>query len=251
MTSVFADTPELRSDVAAACRILAGRGLVDGILGHVSARVSEDEMVLRCRTPQERGLALSTADDVWRVTFDGVPVDLPDQTKSPIELPIHAELMRSRPEIGCVIHAHPPEVLLAGLAGLRPRPVFGAFNVPALRLALEGIPVFPRSALISTRALAGDLLAAMGDSRACLMVGHGVTVAAADVREATVLAVSLGELFSVTLELARLGAEPPEVGPDDIAQLADSRLIPNFDFSWQAYVAALPPLPGSPIGAGG
>lgn len=48
-------TAELRGEVAVACRVLATEGLVENILGHVSARVG-GRMLIRCRGPRERGL---------------------------------------------------------------------------------------------------------------------------------------------------------------------------------------------------
>ena len=50
-----------RVAVARACRILAHRGLVEDVLGHISLRVSADRILLRCRGPHERGLRF-TAD---------------------------------------------------------------------------------------------------------------------------------------------------------------------------------------------
>ena len=245
MMSVLADSPELRTKVALACRILAQRGLVDGILGHVSARVADTELLIRCRTADEPGLAASGPGEVWRVAFDGTPIDLPDGASAPNELPIHTELMRRREDVGCVIHAHPPFALLSGLAGLRPRAVFGAYNIPAMRLALDGVPVYPRPILITRPELAAELIDVMAGRPVCLMVGHGITVAAPTVEQATVLALNLNALLEVTVELARLGVEPPEVNSEDLAELPDLGSSFNDLLVWRALVASLPELPRS------
>jgi ribulose-5-phosphate 4-epimerase/fuculose-1-phosphate aldolase len=235
--TVHQDGPQLRATVAAACRVLAKRGLVEGILGHVSARVGPDELVVRCRGAGERGLARTGPNEVWRLDFEGRPLDLPDGFEAPNELPIHTELMRARPQVGAVIHAHPPAALLAGLAGLTPRPVFGAYCIPALRLALDGVPVFENASLVSSRELATELSAAMGDSPVCLMRGHGIAVAAATVEQATVLAINLEALLSVTVEVARLGAEPPELTPAELESLPDLGASFNDELTWQALLA--------------
>jgi len=53
----------LREKVAVSCRILAMEGLVDDILGHVSARISNaNEMWIRCRSPEEEGVRYTTVD---------------------------------------------------------------------------------------------------------------------------------------------------------------------------------------------
>lgn len=129
-----------RELVASACRVLAHRGLVSGILGHVSARVGDGTFLIRCRSPRERGLAASTPDDVHRIDGRGELVDAPDGWSAPKEHPIHTSLYEARPEVGAVVHAHPRSALLCGLADLPPRPVFGAFNIPAMRMALDGCP---------------------------------------------------------------------------------------------------------------
>lgn len=240
MTTMLEDGQELRATIATACRVLEAKGLVEGILGHVSARVSDDELVVRCRgAERERGLRNTQASDVWRVSLDGAPIDVPEGYSPPKELPIHAETLRRRPEFGAVIHAHPPAALLAGLAELRPRPVFGAFDIPAMRLALRGVPVFDRPILITRAELADEMLAAMGDSNVCLLRGHGITVGAPTVEQATVLAINLNTLLDVTVKLAQLGAEPPDLSEEDLAELPDLGSAFNDQLVWQALVAEL------------
>jgi ribulose-5-phosphate 4-epimerase/fuculose-1-phosphate aldolase len=240
--TIIEDGAALRERIAQACRVLALNGLVEGVLGHVSARVADTEVVIRCRGPHERGLAMTTAGDVWRVTLDGRPVDLPAGYSPPKELALHTELLRERPDVGAVVHAHPRAALLCGLAGLEPRAVFGAYNIPAMRLGLAGVPVFPRPVLITRRELALEMMAAMGDSDVCLLRGHGITVAGDTVEQATVKAVNLHVLLDVTVQLAQLGAKPLEVSARDLAELPDLGAAFNDRLAWQALVAELPPL---------
>lgn len=58
-----------------ACRVLAGRGLADGILGHISLRIDEKRLLVRCRGPRERGLAFTAAEDIHLVDLDGHPAE--------------------------------------------------------------------------------------------------------------------------------------------------------------------------------
>lgn len=225
--------------MATACRILAARELVDGTLGHVSLRVSASELLIRCRGEDDQGLARTRASDIWRVDLDGRPVDVPPEYRVPHELPIHTELMRRDPEVRSVVHAHPPAALLVGLAGLKPGPVFGAYNIPALRLALGGVPVHPRSILISRPELAEEMIATMGDRPICLLRGHGITVAGTSIEAATVMAVDLDVLLRITVDLARLGADPEEIEAADLADLPDLGSALNERFVWQSLAADL------------
>jgi ribulose-5-phosphate 4-epimerase/fuculose-1-phosphate aldolase len=165
-------------------------------------------------------------------------IDAETAWKVPKEWPIHVGLFRRRPEVGAVVHAHPPAALLCGLAGIAPRPVFGAY-IPAMRMALERVPVYPRSVLISWLELADEMMAAMGTSSVCLLRGHGITVKGETVESATVAAVNLNELLAVTVELARLGADPPSLERRDLDELPDLGSAFNDGLAWRALVAEL------------
>lgn len=143
-----------RAEVAAACRVLAARGLAPGILGHISLRVDAERLLVRCRGPRERGLAWTEAADIRLVDRDGkagAPGELDGGYAPPNELPLHTEVLRRRPDVEVVVHAHPADVVAADLAGISIRPIVGAFDIPGTQLAAGGVPVYPRGVLIRTR----------------------------------------------------------------------------------------------------
>ena len=119
-------------------RILAQAGLVEDVLGHVSA-AGPDHVFVRCRGPHERGLAF-TSSTTCASSLDGA-ADPGDGYSVPNELPIHVEVLRAHPDVQAVVHAHPPAVIAADLAGVPLLPLIGAYNIPAAKLAAEGIPV--------------------------------------------------------------------------------------------------------------
>jgi ribulose-5-phosphate 4-epimerase/fuculose-1-phosphate aldolase len=231
---------ELREKVALSCRILANESLVEGMLGHVSARVpGEDEMLIRCRSEEDYGVLFTKDSDVRRVDFDGQGPDLEGRYEVPKELPIHGEILKTRPDVGCVIHAHPPATLVCGISELELRPIFGAFNIPAMRMALEGIPVFPRSVLVTRPDLAAQMMDAMGDKHICLMKGHGITVTGATVEEATVRALNFEALARVTLQVAQAGGVPEDIPPEDVGELPDLGATFNDQWVWRHYTKLL------------
>jgi ribulose-5-phosphate 4-epimerase/fuculose-1-phosphate aldolase len=231
---------ELRQKVALSCRILAMEGLVDGTLGHVSVRIPDtDEMLIRCRGEEENGVRYTTVDAVRRVDFDGNGPDLEGRYDVPKELPIHGELFKSRPDVGCVIHAHPPAALICGITDLEFRPIFGSFNIPAMRMALEGIPVFPRSYLVTRPELAAPMIEIMEEKNICLMRGHGITVTGRTVEEATTTALNFNTLAQVTLEVAKTGRNAPNISEEDIAELPDLGTKFNAKWVWRYYVKKL------------
>jgi ribulose-5-phosphate 4-epimerase/fuculose-1-phosphate aldolase len=212
-------------------------GLVEGILGHVSARLAEsDEMLIRCRGEDETGVFFTSEEAIRRVNFDGQGSDLEGRYEVPKELPIHGELYKVRPDVGCVIHAHPPAALICGITELDLRPIFGAFNIPAMRMALEGIPVFPRSVLISKPELAAGMIEVMGKKDVCLLRGHGVTVTGRTVEEATVRALDFNALARVTLHVAQSGREASDISAQDREALPDLGHTFNTTWIWHYYV---------------
>lgn len=229
----------LRSLVAQACRVLAHNGAVDTVLGHVSCRVGGDLMLLRCRGPQEKGLRFSTPADVRLLHLDGSPAEDDDHGyRPPNEHPIHGETLRRRPEFGAVVHAHPPAVVACSIAGLELRPIFGSWNIPAMRMARDGIPVYGRSVLIRRPELAAEMLAAMGASRCCVLAGHGVTVGAASVEEAVVATLDLQALASMTLAVAATGRRAEVIPDRDMDELPDLGSELNVAALWRYYTAA-------------
>lgn len=195
-----------KEDVALACRVLAQQGLARDVLGHVSLRTGTG-MLIRCRGPKERGLLHTEAADVHEVALDG-PYELPYGYAVPAELPIHAETLRRHPGVNAVVHAHPPALVTADLAGVPLLPIVGAFDIPTARLVRDGVPVHPRAVLIRTAALAAEMLTSMGDRPVCVLRGHGLTATGATLAQAVTRAIGLEHLARMSLDIARAGGTP-------------------------------------------
>src|SRR5262249_26472201 len=96
-----------------------------------------------------------------------------------IEYPIHTEIMRARPDVGCTVHTHAPALS-----------AFACLDVPLLPISHDGVlfcdPPVPRftrtGALIATAELGAALAGTLGDARACLMPSHGAVTAVAALR---------------------------------------------------------------------
>jgi 3,4-dihydroxyphthalate decarboxylase len=233
----------LRRTVALACRILGHTGLAEDVLGHVSVRVGDGRMLMRCRGPREEGLLFTTDDDVRLVDFAGAgPGAHLDAWQPPNETPIHGEILRTRPEVDAVVHCHPPALLVAAVAGVPLRPVFGSYHIPAARLALDGVPVYPRSVLVRTTALAHEMLAAMGSAPVVVLRGHGLTtVGSGDhaVEEAVVRALAVETLARVNLAVAAAGGAEYVLPAEDAAELPDLGGSFNTLTVWRHRVARL------------
>lgn len=235
------DLGPLRTRVADACRVLASRGLADGILGHISLRIDESTLLVRCRGAQERGLGFTTADDIRLVDLDGAaagPGEL-DGLTVPNELPLHTEVLRARPDVRAVVHAHPPAVVAADLAGLAVRPIVGAFDIPGTRLAAGGVPVYPRGVLVRDRRLAQEMVAALGDRQVVLLRAHGLTSAADTVEQAVLQAISVDRLSRLALDITSAGGTLIDLPDEDLAELPDLGGSFNTDTAWRHELARL------------
>jgi HCOMODA/2-hydroxy-3-carboxy-muconic semialdehyde decarboxylase len=163
--------PELIADLAAAARILAARGVVDGF-GHVSMRhpaAADRYLMSRALAP-----ALCTPGDILEYDLDGTAVD-DGGRKSFLERFIHGEIYRARPDVGAVVHSHSPSVIPFGLTEAR----MGAMFHNAAFLA-KGVPVFDiaerfgdTDMLVSDGAKGVALAEVLGASDVALMRAHG------------------------------------------------------------------------------
>ncbi|MBU8811813.1 class II aldolase/adducin family protein [Mycolicibacterium goodii] len=229
---------ELKTAVATACRILAHQGLAADVLGHVSVRLDDHRILLRCRGPRDRGLLFTGADDILVVPVRG-GAELPDGYAAPNEAHIHTEVYRARPDVRAVVHVHPRDVMVADLAGAELLQVFGAYNIPASRLARRGVPVYPRSVLIRTPELGAAVAATMGDADVCLLRGHGIVTAGRSLGQATMHALDLAELARVNTDVIRLGGRPQPVPNSDAADLPDLGAAFDDESRWRHYASRL------------
>jgi ribulose-5-phosphate 4-epimerase/fuculose-1-phosphate aldolase len=230
-----------RSLVAEACRVAAARGLVDGILGHVSLRLDDARLLIRCRSDRDDGVAFTSPEDIRLVRFDGTPAAAGelDGYRIPNEFPIHAETLRAGPQHHAVAHVHPPSVVAADLAGITLRPIYGAFDIPGAWLARAGVPVYERAVLIRSAQLGREMVAAMGDRPVVICRGHGIVSAAATVKQAVLQAISLEELARMSLRVLAAGGVLRDIGDADWDDLPD--LGPSFtaDAAWRHEVARI------------
>ncbi|MFF9808234.1 class II aldolase/adducin family protein [Streptomyces coeruleorubidus] len=157
----------------------------------------------------------------------------------PNEFPLHTEVLRTRPDVTSVVHAHPPAVVAADLAGVAIRPVIGAFDIPGTRLAARGVPVYPRGVLIRDGHLAAEMAAALGDRDAVVLRAHGLTTTGASVPEAVLRAVSVDTIAKLSLDIVKVGGTLTDLPEEDMRELPDLGGSFNHDTAWRHELARL------------
>jgi 3,4-dihydroxyphthalate decarboxylase len=238
----------LPATIAEACRVMAERGLVEHVLGHISARISADELLVRCRGPHESGLAATRREDIKVVGLDdprtGAVRDL-DGWTVPNELPIHTEVMRRRPSVTAVVHAHPPAVVRLSLVGAPLLPIYGAYDIPGAKLAAGGIPIWPRSILVTSASLGQQVAEALGDRPVVVLHGHGLVSAASGapdvaVKQAVLQALAVDTLARTTLAVLQAGGRAEAISKDDLDGLPDLGGGFNIETMWRFLTRQLP-----------
>jgi L-fuculose-phosphate aldolase len=203
-----ADENELRELVALASRVLGTNGHDDFVWGHASARDPHGRGAWM--KVSGRGLTEIGADDVILVGADGEVVT--GEGPRHVEYPIHTEILAARPDVGAVVHSHPPHSIALAAAGDTLRPVShgGTLFVP------PPVPCFTRTAdLIVTRELGRSVAQALGDHRALFLVNHGIVTVGPDLPTAVVRAIVLERACHQQLLTRAFGMDLRYSGDDE------------------------------------
>ncbi|HZR68534.1 MAG TPA: class II aldolase/adducin family protein [Burkholderiales bacterium] len=178
---------EQLADLAAASRILAAQGVVDGF-GHVSMR--HPQAPNRYLMARSIAPALVTPGDIIEYDLDSNAVDANGRS-SFLERFIHGEIYKARPDVLAVVHSHSPSVIPFGLVGVPMRAMFHNAGFIA-----EGVPVFDiREKFGMTDMLVGNgekgvaLAQVMGRKDIVLMRAHGSVACGATLQSAVFRAV--------------------------------------------------------------
>ena len=230
----------LREDVALANRILERLGLSHAF-GHASARLPGTNTFL---IPTRRSPGLAEAAHLLTLDTDGRVIAGDGEPNS--EFWIHARVYAARPDVGGVVHAHPPGCVCLTQIGQPHRVVHNQGGIFA-----DGVPEYSRIGLIRSREL-GELVArALGRHAALMMRGHGITTAYPDLRSATVAACYLEE--SAALQLRMLAAAGGDVSRlrvytrEEAEELRDQVTGNVAKRAWEYFAAVAQ---ATPIGGG-
>jgi ribulose-5-phosphate 4-epimerase/fuculose-1-phosphate aldolase len=161
-----------RRDLAAATRMLVDAGIL-GYSGHLSTRDGGDALLIQ---PVDDARAELSPERVLAVTFDGKVTA--GAGRPPIELAIHAEIYRARPDVGAVAHFHHDPTTVFTVAG-------DHRIVPLKNHASRwaaGVPVHPDPSHIASAEQGRELAATLGGCHAALLRAHGQVVVAEDLK---------------------------------------------------------------------
>ena len=173
---------------------MAEKGFVAATDGNLSARLPNSEGFLVTPTGVPKGEL--TKENLARLNPDGKVVSGAPSS----EWPMHFAIYRAHPDVGAIVHAHPPFATALACANV-------AMDQPFLSevvISLGHVPLVPFE-LPSTDKLANKVAAAMNGCQGALLANHGAVTAGPDVRTAYYRMETLEQAARVFLYARLLG----------------------------------------------
>ena len=173
---------DVRQSIVEACRQMNALGINQGTSGNISLRHGTTMLISPSATPYDA----MRAEQIAAMPIAGEYGRWHGPRKPSTEWRFHLDILKTRPDIGAVVHSHP--AFCTALAIARKEipachymiAIFGGNNVRCARYATFG-----------TKALSDHVIAALEDRNACLLANHGMIVCAAGLDKAMWLAVEL------------------------------------------------------------
>jgi L-fuculose-phosphate aldolase len=193
---------ELRCELVKACKVLyAAKAVGDGLAGHLSARLDEQRILIKPRPVSWWKLA---PEDLIIIDGNGARVDRPGEPSGVREWPIHARIYAVRPDVHCVLHAHPSASTLMAALGIVVEPL----DQDCASLT-DRLPVLDNGAVsISTPALGDEVAGALSNLPCVLLKNHGCVVAGRGIAEVCVTAHKLETVAETMLRAASVAKLP-------------------------------------------
>jgi L-fuculose-phosphate aldolase len=208
---------ELREGLVKACKVLyAVKAAGDGLGGHLSARLDEKRILIK---PRPVGWWRLKPEDLIVIDFNGKRVDGPASERTAVrEWPIHAQIYRAQPEVGCVLHAHPVASTLMAILRIEIEPLdqdCAAF--------VGKLPLLDNAAVsISTPELGDEVTRALAKMAALLLKNHGSILAGTNIASVCVTAHRLEKVAETMLRAASI-AKLPVMSPEAKATVLQAR----------------------------
>ncbi|HXG52517.1 MAG TPA: class II aldolase/adducin family protein [candidate division Zixibacteria bacterium] len=223
------DSPELdplKEKLVTACRILDREGITDGY-GHVSVRVPGADAFL---TIANVSPGCATVDRLVLQDFEGNR--LGGSGTPPNEWPIHACILKARPDVVSVAHTHSKWSTIFSVLPIKLRPLhhYGKFLPP------EGPPVYQGAGLVRTLERGEALARALGSAPAVLMRAHGDAVVGESIEQVVERTTRLA-LLGEWNHLALLHGEPRYLTKEELEVYNADQRFPMR--GWEYFVSRL------------
>ena len=185
----------IKADIVEVGRRLYARGLIGGNEGNISVRDGRFLYV----TPPAVCKGFLAPDCIVKTDLEGRPVD---GQRPSTEVLMHTAVYRRRPDVGAVVHAHPPTATGFAVAGIAlDRPLTAEAVV-----TLGAVPVIPYGTP-STPELAENVGSAICEAQTLLLANHGALTVGTDLYAAYYKMETIEHFANISFIARMLGGE--------------------------------------------
>ena len=188
---------EQKKELVRICHLKKKKNLVTAADGNVSARVSQEHILL---TPSGKSKGFVEEADILVLDLEGHLVE--GSGKPSREYPMHRAIYEERPEAGAVVHTHPVFATAFAMAG---KTVPDCYLIET-RVALKGIALAGYAAPGSLE-LAEQVRAVAAGNDAILLQNHGALTAGKNLADAF-QKMEVLECVAKTIIMSRLVGDP-------------------------------------------
>src|SRR5512134_3640323 len=188
---------QIRADIVEAGRRLYARAYIASNDGNISARLDDRRLIT---TPKSVSKGFMTPDMMVVVDYNGAKIS--GERDPSTELPMHLEIYRNRPDVGAVVHAHPPLATGFAVAGI---PLTRAVLAEVIT-TLGSIPI-AEYATPSTAELPEAVRKYIKAHDGMLLANHGAVTCGTDVFAAYYKMETIEHFAKISLVARLLGRE--------------------------------------------
>jgi L-fuculose-phosphate aldolase len=170
------------------------KGWVAANDGNISWKIGEDEVLC---TPTGVSKGMLTMEHICTVDMDGAVRSKTGDFRPSSEIKMHLRVLRERPDLNSVFHAHPPYSTAHAIAGIP----LAECVIPEIVIGLGSIPIAPYGTP-STDEIPDRLAPLIKDYDAWLLQNHGALSAGVDAYQAYFRMESL-ELYAQMMFIAK------------------------------------------------
>lgn len=207
---------ELRQEMIRVGRLVWERGWVAATDGNLSARLGSDRLLV---TASGLSKGFLTTDDLVVLDLEGKTTSsYRGRNRRPSsEISMHLEVYRQRPDVGAVVHAHPPKAIAFSIAGVS----LARCVIPEVIVTLGSIPT-TGYATPGTGEVPVSIRQAIQDHDAIILAHHGSLTVGHTLWEAYLRLEKVEHTAEITLTAHQLG-QVQTLSPDEVAKLAEKR----------------------------
>jgi len=187
---------EKRQSIIDACLRMTQLGINQGTSGNISLRHDEGMLITPTSVPYE-------TMQPEQIVFMGLDGSFDSRQRPSSEWRFHLDILKARPEVNAVVHAHPPYATTLAIMGLEIPPIHYMVAVAGG----DTIRCAPY-ATYGTEQLSQHAVSALEDRLACLLAHHGMIAIGPSLSKAMWLAVEVETLARQYHGCLQIGTPP-------------------------------------------